>query len=158
MAKFFSILSIALAMALLLLAGCAGTAKDDGSAKGKVVVTVLYTVSGCGIHLPGDNTSNCGSGPSKPYPGQVMVKATDITGINMSAENAFQIFENRTVLLGTFNANQSGEIELELPAGDYYLTLYKQNTTQYGGIETKTFKIEPDKPSRVVADFVYYLP
>lgn len=129
-----------LAGLVLLLAGCATNGQDQANnstmpgnvgiigkgfnptsgPKGTVSVTVLEAVSGCGIQPPDGDASQCGEHYSSPYSGQVMVSATDITGIGPS-DSGSDDSAARKAIVNLITADSEGKFSFELPAGDYAL-------------------------------------
>ena len=166
MAKF--ILALALAMPILLLAGCAGPPlsygnhdvnvstiiKHNGTGNATVVqngtalVTVLSVVSGCGIQPPDGNLSSCGVHSATPFPGKFNLSIYSINTKTMQPGLPEPI---RT----SVQADANGEFSLYLQPGDYMLGLYD---SKGNGIESNLFALYPGKTARVSMNFTYQVP
>lgn len=150
---------IMLALPLLLLSGCAGTAlADDGKGNvtaalpgnGTALVKVQIVVSGCGIEPPDGDSSRCGVHSITPKAGKFNATAYPLSSISPSGNAVTgQVFK------ASVEANASGEFLLDLPPGSYYSIMINDG---YDSGSSRNFTISSGKATDVGIIFHLYLP
>ncbi|MFA6214076.1 MAG: hypothetical protein WC717_02245 [Candidatus Micrarchaeia archaeon] len=174
------VLSIALllmACLLLLLAGCAGTAAENGNAisgignnasignstlpgMGKAVVKVQEVVFGCGTEPPGGDTSACGARDAEPSIGEFNISVYSLSSVPQGGSEVISIYTAETtntagpVLEARVATDSNGEFSLDIAPGDYGFMIYGR----LGGRASERFTISSGKITQVGVNYTIGVP